>query len=131
MTDNTTHAQAAGILHRAADWLEANPDRHTTGALARTKEGQLCDPTGPDAYCFCAVGRIQYELLQNREAALLARLIFRLTSRTSLARTNDGTETGVWTDMVTYLNEESMHKARALIRMKNMADYLENTKIPY
>jgi hypothetical protein len=46
---------------RAADWLEANPDKHIAGSLAIDVLGQRCSPTSPLAECFCALGRIALE----------------------------------------------------------------------
>jgi hypothetical protein len=46
---------------RAADWLEANPDKHITGDLATTDLGTPVSPTSSRATCFCALGRIAKE----------------------------------------------------------------------
>jgi len=53
---------AVAIMRHAADWLEANPDRHITDDMALTKDGVRCATHVPDAYCFCAVGRIRHEV---------------------------------------------------------------------
>ena len=53
-------ARAAAV--RAADWLEANPTKHIRGALTRNDRGRPTRLTNPDATCFCAVGRLSYEL---------------------------------------------------------------------
>jgi hypothetical protein len=49
-------------LIAAADWLEANPERHTTSYLALDSQGRTCNPDDPDAQCFCGVGRVAKEL---------------------------------------------------------------------
>lgn len=49
-------------LIAAADWLEANPDRHIQGFLATDASGNGCHPTSPAAECFCAIGRVSHEL---------------------------------------------------------------------
>lgn len=46
----------------AADWLENNRDRHIVGRAAVDSTGNLCEPSNPDAQCFCAIGRIAKEL---------------------------------------------------------------------
>lgn len=48
-------------LIRAADWLEANPDRHIQGRLAADEFGTPCTVDAPRAECFCAVGRVARE----------------------------------------------------------------------
>ena len=58
----------------AADWLEANPDRHIAGYLAADKQGARCTPLDPDAACFCGVGRVAKELNLLGGASLYARL---------------------------------------------------------
>lgn len=50
-----------GAILRAADWLEANPDKHIIAKLATNDCGWLVEPTGPMATCFCAMGRIAKE----------------------------------------------------------------------
>jgi hypothetical protein len=45
----------------AADWLEANPDKHISVELARTADGGRCSPNASVATCFCALGRIAVE----------------------------------------------------------------------
>lgn len=49
-------------LLSAADWLEAHPSQHIVGRIAVSKEGVNCDPTAPEAECFCALGRFAKEL---------------------------------------------------------------------
>lgn len=49
-------------LNAAADWLEANPDKHIDVNLARDENGVECHPSTPGATCFCAVGRVAKEL---------------------------------------------------------------------
>lgn len=49
-------------IRRAADWLEANPDKHITCDLALDASGHATSPTGPEAVCFCALGRIAHEM---------------------------------------------------------------------
>lgn len=51
--------EAAG---RAADWLEANPDKHIGKKLATDDTGLSVSTLSPDATCFCAVGRWAREL---------------------------------------------------------------------
>lgn len=46
---------------KAADWLEANRDRHIVGALALDSRGATVAPSNPDAQCFCALGRFAVE----------------------------------------------------------------------
>jgi len=50
---------------RAADWLEANRDKHITGQLALTTDGHIVPPADPKADCFCALGRLAKELSIN------------------------------------------------------------------
>jgi hypothetical protein len=47
---------------RAADWLEANPDKHIAGYLAANALGERVTSSSPEAVCFCAMGRIMKEL---------------------------------------------------------------------
>lgn len=47
---------------KAADWLEANPDKHTKGVMARDAEGTRVEPNAPEATCFCMYGRMLHEL---------------------------------------------------------------------
>lgn len=50
-------------LRRAADWLQANPDKHISGHLAEdAKHRPLPSPFDPKAECFCAFGRYMVEL---------------------------------------------------------------------
>lgn len=46
-------------LNRAADWLEANPDKHIATQLT---ERPGANPFDPRAQCFCAYGRFLKEL---------------------------------------------------------------------
>jgi hypothetical protein len=46
----------------AIDWLEAHPERHISGALARDVDGRGCSPVAPRAHCFCITGRIAHDL---------------------------------------------------------------------
>jgi len=46
----------------AADWLEANRDKHITGDLAIDASGNDVRYNDPDADCFCALGRLGKEL---------------------------------------------------------------------
>lgn len=56
-------------LCRAADWLEANPDKHTKVALARNDAGDALDsPFDPAAACFCAYGRAVLEAGEEAKA---------------------------------------------------------------
>lgn len=48
---------AADIL-RAARGLLADPDRWTTKAYARAKDGRLARPEGAEAVCWCAFGAL-------------------------------------------------------------------------
>jgi hypothetical protein len=45
----------------AADWLEANPDKHIAGDLAQDALGRVVGPLDPAAVCFCAMGRLVIE----------------------------------------------------------------------
>jgi hypothetical protein len=45
----------------AADWLEANPDKHISGDLAQDADGNVVSPLDPEADCFCAMGRLIVE----------------------------------------------------------------------
>ena len=47
---------------RAADWLEANPDKHLQVNMAADKHGRPVSTTDPEATCFCAAGRLAHEL---------------------------------------------------------------------
>ncbi|MGN6819442.1 MAG: hypothetical protein ACTHJR_12300 [Sphingomonas sp.] len=85
-------------LARAADWLTKNPDRHIAGTLARDSYGDSCDPTNPNAQCFCALGRFANEMgvavpldtqNPNEEYEPLYSLIGRNAVR-SIYRANDG-----------------------------------------
>jgi hypothetical protein len=46
----------------AADWLEANPDKHCSGDMAQDNDGRNCNPMSGRAVCFCALGRIAREV---------------------------------------------------------------------
>jgi hypothetical protein len=48
-------------IRRAADWLEANPDKHMAAFYAANAAGDYVGPNHPDAECFCAIGRIAKE----------------------------------------------------------------------
>lgn len=61
MTEIITHADRITTLHRTLDWLEANPEKATRGQLARDEDGYACDPHGPEADCFCFIGRLIVE----------------------------------------------------------------------
>jgi hypothetical protein len=50
---------ARHYLNDIADFLTANPDAWSRGAFARTADGTPCDPRGPDARTFCALGLLQ------------------------------------------------------------------------
>ncbi|MGN6819447.1 MAG: hypothetical protein ACTHJR_12325 [Sphingomonas sp.] len=56
-----TNAEAKAAALRAADWLEANPDRHVRGLLAATQKGYEVKPLDREAECFCALGRLAKE----------------------------------------------------------------------
>ena len=47
---------------RAADWLEANPDKQVRFKMAQNKYGDTVSTIDPEASCFCAVGRLAHEL---------------------------------------------------------------------
>lgn len=58
-------------LLSAADWLEANPDKHIASFLSVDKNGKTVPPTSKNAVCFCGVGRVCKELdlnLKRRES---------------------------------------------------------------
>jgi hypothetical protein len=57
-----TRDQILDAALKAADWLEANHNRHIAGTLALNSEGRTTDPASGDAQCFCMVGRITKEL---------------------------------------------------------------------
>lgn len=59
MTDQTKVAEA---LRKAADFLEANPDKRTTGFFARDEYGVICHPRSPKACSWCALGRFMVEM---------------------------------------------------------------------
>lgn len=48
-------------INRAADWLEANPDKHISASYAAGADGNYLFPLDPRAECFCAIGRIAKE----------------------------------------------------------------------
>ena len=50
------------LINRALDWLEANPDNHIIGMMASIDGEIATHPTDPNATCWCALGRIAYEL---------------------------------------------------------------------
>lgn len=47
---------------RAADWLEANRDKHIRGRFAEDANGFRVSARSEDATCFCALGRFLHEL---------------------------------------------------------------------
>lgn len=47
---------------RAADWLEANPDKHIIGNMAHDEQHNEVPANSPQAMCWCAVGRLAKEL---------------------------------------------------------------------
>lgn len=53
--------EVKAAIARAADWLEANPEKHGAGILAVDARGFTVEPTDPAAKCFCALGRIAKE----------------------------------------------------------------------
>ena len=58
--DHTTEQRIA-LLHKALDWLDANPDKHITGTLAEDENGKSVEPDSPDAQCWCVLGRMVVE----------------------------------------------------------------------
>ena len=59
----TTIKLTPAAMRRAADWLEANPDKHIAGHLADDKHRRpVPSPFDPRAACFCAYGRYMLEL---------------------------------------------------------------------
>ena len=56
-----TPAQVFNVVTTALDWLEKHPKRWTRGMYARTKQDNQTTPDHPDAFCFCALGRIAKE----------------------------------------------------------------------
>jgi hypothetical protein len=58
MLDQKTRA----AVIRAADFFAANPDKRTTGQLARDAGGFATTPLDPEACTWCALGRIALEL---------------------------------------------------------------------
>lgn len=56
-----TRAQRIGLLHKALDWLDANPEKHTFGALAEDQHGKSVEPNDPAATCWCVLGRMVVE----------------------------------------------------------------------
>jgi len=83
------YREAALILHRAANWLEDNPNHHITGTCARDDLGDRVLVFDPHATCFCAVGRITYEQ-RSADAMRKREIIFEQTSPRALAAINDG-----------------------------------------
>ena len=57
---------------RAADWLEANPTKHITFALALDAYGNAVPFAAPEAACFCALGRLGYETGKGNPEALVS-----------------------------------------------------------
>lgn len=47
---------------RAADWLEANPDKHIAEYFALDVDGNMVEPLDERACYFCAVGRLIREV---------------------------------------------------------------------
>lgn len=72
---------------RAADWLEANRDKHITIQLALTTEGEIVTPTDPKADCFCALGRLAKEL--NLDASTGGEVYNRLSERLGKTKRRD------------------------------------------
>lgn len=64
-----TRAQRIALLHKALDWLDANPDKHISGTLAENSDGETVEPNSEEAVCFCVLGRMVVE--GNLEAAIL------------------------------------------------------------
>ncbi len=58
---NHTRAQRVALLHKALDWLDANPDKHISGTLAKDSEGHTVEPDAPEAQCWCVLGRMVVE----------------------------------------------------------------------
>lgn len=56
-----TRAQRIALLHKALDWLDANPDKHIAGTLAEDGEGNTVEPDAPEAQCWCVLGRMVVE----------------------------------------------------------------------
>lgn len=56
-----TRAERVAVLHKALDWLDANPDKHITGTLAEDAKGEDVSPIDPTAECFCILGRMVIE----------------------------------------------------------------------
>ncbi len=64
-----TRAQRIALMHKALDWLDANPDKHISGTLAENSDGETVEPNSEEAVCFCVLGRMVVE--GNLEAAIL------------------------------------------------------------
>lgn len=62
MRNTEEHKRRALIVKGALDWLEANPDKHIGGALAKEKlGGKVVSVQSEQADCFCAIGRIAHD----------------------------------------------------------------------
>ncbi|MGN6819435.1 MAG: hypothetical protein ACTHJR_12265 [Sphingomonas sp.] len=54
--------RSADALKRTIDWARAHPDLMIKDILASKRNGDSCEPTDPEAHCFCAIGRLAKEL---------------------------------------------------------------------
>lgn len=69
-----SNTKLAKAMIDAADWLEANPDKHTTGAAARDANGAPIRAHLSDAVCFCAMGRVVHNLRATQFVTLIDRI---------------------------------------------------------
>ena len=62
MRGTEEHKRRFLIVEGALNWLEANPDKHIGGALAKEKAGgKVVSVQSEQAGCFCAIGRIAHD----------------------------------------------------------------------
>lgn len=114
MRGTEEHRRRFLIVKGALDWLEANPDKHIGGALAKEKAGgKDVSVQSEQADCFCAIGRIAHDAgFDDDEAG------FDMKLREFLSFTNVGPV------LVTRINDQHVLMGRKDMALSNLRNLL-------